>query len=145
MLIATTRLTDFTPSATTPLVTLALTAEERSRSRHRFTTPEGQMIFLRLSRGTVLKHQDYLATEEDTIIQVLAKPEPVLTVTARDALLLLRGAYHLGNRHVPVEIGPDYLRLAPDPVLNDLLIHLGLTVQPAVLPFQPEAGAYHHH
>lgn len=145
MLIATTRLAAFTPSPTTSLVTLALTAEERSRSRHRFTTPEGQIIFLRLPRGTVLKHQDYLATEEDTIIQVLAKPEPVLTVTARDSLLLLRGAYHLGNRHIPVEIGPDYLRLAPDPVLQDLLIHLGLTVQPAVMSFQPEAGAYHHH
>ncbi len=145
MLIATTLLTDFTPSSTTSLVTLALTAEERSRSRHRFTTSEGQAVLLRLPRGTLLKHQDYLGTEAETIIQVLAKPEPVLTATAQEPLLLLRGAYHLGNRHSPVEIGPDYLRLAPDPVLKDLLIHLGLTVQIDMMPFQPEAGAYHHH
>ena len=145
MLIATTVLTAFTPSPMTSLVTLTLTAEERSRSRHRFTTTAGQTVLLRLPRGTMLKHQDYLGTEGETIIQVLAKPEPVLTVTAPDPLLLLRGAYHLGNRHSLVEMGPGYLRLSPDPVLKALLIHLGLTVQEEVLPFQPEAGAYHHH
>ncbi|MEM1281075.1 MAG: urease accessory protein UreE, partial [Cyanobacteria bacterium P01_H01_bin.152] len=57
-------------------------------------------------------------------------------------LALLRGAYHLGNRHVPLEVAADYLRLMPDPVLADLLTQLGLQVEPAITPFHPEAGAY---
>ena len=128
-----------------PILTLALTAEERTRSRYRFQLPDGQPILLRLPRGTVLKHLDYLETDGDIIIQILAKPESTLTATTSDFSLLLRAAYHLGNRHVPVEITPDYLRLAPDPVLEEMLHHLGLEVQTAIAPFQPEAGAYHAH
>ncbi|MGL5034000.1 MAG: urease accessory protein UreE [Microcystaceae cyanobacterium] len=128
-----------------PILTLALTAEERTRSRYRFELSDGEPILLRLPRGTVLKHGVYLQPDTETIIQILAKPEPTLTAIAANALLLLRAAYHLGNRHVPVEITPDYLRLAPDPVLAEMLRHLGLEVQSAIAPFQPEAGAYHSH
>jgi urease accessory protein len=78
---------------------------------------------------------------------VLAKPEPVLTVTAHTPLDLLQAAYHLGNRHVSLEITPTYLRLSPDPVLRDLLIHRGLHIHEEIQPFQPESGAYgaHHY
>ena len=125
--------------------TLLLTAEERTRSRHRFQTTDGQDIFLQLPRGTVLQDGDVLCSADGKTVQVLAKPEPVLTVTAPSPLQLLQAAYHLGNRHVPLEIAPHHLRLSPDPVLHDLLIHRGLKVQPEIQPFQPEGGAYGGH
>ncbi len=126
------------------LLTLALTAEERTRSRHHFETKDGRAVYHNLPRGTVLRDGDLLQTDEgDRTVRVAAKPEPVLTVTAATALDLLRAAYHLGNRHVPVEITPTYLRLSPDPVLEHLLEHLGVDVISEVAPFQPESGAYH--
>jgi urease accessory protein len=68
----------------------------------------------------------------------------VLTVTSPHQFELLRAAYHLGNRHVSLEIAPSYLRMAPDPVLRGLLEQLGLTVEESIFPFQPETGAYAH-
>ena len=128
-----------------PLLTLSLTAEERTRTRHRFDLPEGQTLFFRLPRGIVIQDGDFLKAESGELIQVLAKPEPVLTVLADNSLTLLRVAYHLGNRHVPVEITPDYLHLKPDSVLAEMLIHLGVEIKEEIKPFQPEAGAYGHH
>jgi urease accessory protein len=122
--------------------TLALTAEERNKSRHRFETEEGQTVFLRLPRGTVLLDSDILQSQDGTLVRVRAKPEPVFTVTAQTLLDLLRAAYHLGNRHVPLEIAVTYLRLSPDPVLQKMLEQMGMKVEEAVLPFQPEIGAY---
>lgn len=142
-------LTRFLPPALTPSEAipsqLALTAEERTRSRHRFQTQQGQTVFLELPRGTVLRDGDRLASEDGQVVQVVAKPEPVLTVRADTSLALLQAAYHLGNRHVPLEITPAYLRLSPDPVLRDLLMQRGLQVTAEVQPFQPEAGAYGRH
>jgi urease accessory protein len=128
-----------------PLFTLSLSAEERTRSRHRFQTPDGQVLFLRLPRGTVLQDGDLLRAETGEIIKIAAKPEPVLTVTAQNPLDLLRAAYHLGNRHVPLEIAPTYLRLSPDPVLKGMLEQMGVTAIEENAPFQPEIGAYHGH
>ena len=126
--------------------TLALTADERTKSRHRFETADGQALYLRLPRGTVLRDGDLLQAETDSsLVRVTAKPELVLTVTATTSRELLRAAYHLGNRHVPVEIAATYLRLSPDPVLRTMLEQLGMEVQEAVLPFQPELGAYGNH
>jgi urease accessory protein len=126
-------------------LTLPLTAEERSRSRHYFQTEAGQGIYLQLPRGTVLYHQDLLTTEAgQPIVQIIAKPEPVMTATAHTPLDLLRAAYHLGNRHVPLEVAIEYLRLTPDPVLKAMLEQLGLHVTDAILPFRPEMGAYGH-
>ena len=127
-----------------PILTLSLTAEERTRSRHRFETPEGKALFLRLPRGTVLQDGDLLQSETGDAIAIAAKPEPVLSVTAKNPLDLLRAAYHLGNRHIPLEIASTYLRLSPDPVLKGMLEQLGVEVQEEVLPFQPEIGAYGH-
>ncbi|MBD0267128.1 MAG: urease accessory protein UreE [Cyanobacteria bacterium Co-bin8] len=126
------------------VATLSLTAAERVRSRHHFTADDGQPIYLRLPRGTVLQDQDLLAAEDGSLIRVLAKPEPVLTVTADNPLQLLRAAYHLGNRHIALEVAPEYLRLEPDPVLEDMLHQLGLEVKAEFAPFVPEAGAYSH-
>ncbi len=125
--------------------TLSLTAEERTRTRYRFETTDGQGLYLRLPRGTVLQDGDLLQSEEcDAMIRIAAKPEPVLTVTAQKAIDLLRASYHLGNRHVPLEVAPSYLRLSPDPVLQIMLEQLGVKVREEVVPFQPEVGAYGH-
>lgn len=123
---------------------LALTAEERTRSRHHFKTTAGRSVHLNLPRGIVLQHGDLLASNDDRFVSVVAKPELVLTVTAQRAIDLLRAAYHLGNRHVPLEVTSTYLRLSPDPVLRTMLDRLGLHVIEEVAPFSPEAGAYGH-
>lgn len=124
-------------------LTLALTAEERSRSHFRLETEDGKVVFLRLPRGTVIYDRDLLQDEtNNNLIRVIAKPEPVLTVLAATPQLLLRAAYHLGNRHVPVEVTPNYLRLLPDSVLEKMLLQLGLEIKPEIFPFQPELGAY---
>jgi urease accessory protein len=126
-------------------LTLALTAEERTRSRHRFEI-DGQVVFLRLPRGTVLHDGDILEDETNSnLVRIAAKSELVLTVTAQTPILLLQAAYHLGNRHVPVEITATYLRLLPDSVLRSMLEQLGLEIKEEILPFQPEIGAYGHH
>lgn len=125
--------------------TLSLTAEERTRSRHRFETATGQLIYLQLPRGTILQDGDLLQSEVDgQVVRVIAKAEPVLTIRASTPLELLKAAYHLGNRHVPLEITSTYLRLSPDPVLQDLLEHRGLHIAEEMQPFQPETGAYGH-
>ncbi|MEA5571703.1 urease accessory protein UreE [Calothrix sp. UHCC 0171] len=126
-------------------LTLGLTAEERTRSRHRFQSEDGKVVFLRLPRGTLLQDGDILQDETGAhLIRIVAKPEPVLTAIASNELDLLRAAYHLGNRHVPVEITPHYLRISPDKVLQRMLEQLHLQVATEVSPFYPEAGAYGH-
>jgi urease accessory protein len=125
------------------IATLALTAEERVRSRHHFESA-GQSFSFQLSRGTVLHHQDLLQAESGERVRIIAKPEPVLTVTAKTPLELLRAAYHLGNRHVSLEVTESYLRLLPDPVLQAMLEQLGVQVSEEIVPFQPETGAYGH-
>ena len=124
-------------------LSLTLTADDRTRSRHYFETNEGQGIYLRLPRGTVLQHGDLLQSEDgQSLVRILAKPEPVMTVTAVSPLALLKAAYHLGNRHVSLEVTETYLRLSPDPVLKTMLEQMGLHVTEEIVPFQPEAGAY---
>ncbi len=128
-----------------PDLTLQLTAQDRTRSRHRFDHPNGTALFLQLPRGSHFHDGDLLQTDDrQTILKIEAKPEPLLTVTADSPLALLQAAYHLGNRHVPLEITTDYLRLEPDPVLKDMLHHRGLRVVEEIAPFHPIAGAYKH-
>lgn len=125
------------------LTTLSLTASQRTRSRHRFSADDGTALYLSLARGTLLRGQDLLSDDNGTLVRVLAQPEPVRVVTARCPFQLMRAAYHLGNRHVPLELAPDHLTFEPDPVLEALVAQLGgLTVTPALRPFEPEAGAY---
>ena len=151
MLIFTQRLKANTDraNAAQPDLSLALTAEERAKSRHRFDHPNGTPLFFQLSRGTVLRQGDLLQTEDGTAtLEIQAKPEPVITARIGDELELLQAAYHLGNRHVALEVGQDesgrYLRLQPDSVLEEMLHHRGLSLAAETLPFQPEAGAYGH-
>lgn len=124
-------------------LSLTLPFEARCKSRFRAALSSGQDIAVLMPRGTVLRGGDALASSQGVRVQVVAAPEAVLYATAPDALTLLKGAYHLGNRHTPVELGAGYLTILFDPVLADLLALLGLTVQPAMRPFEPEHGAYH--
>ncbi|EHP44028.1 urease accessory protein UreE [Cupriavidus basilensis OR16] len=121
---------------------LVLPFAERSKSRLRATLDNGQEVALFLARGTVLRGGDLLVTEGGIFVEVQAAPESVLQVGASDPRALMRAAYHLGNRHTPVEVGRDYLRLEFDPVLADMLARLGVQAERAELPFEPEAGAY---
>jgi urease accessory protein len=133
------------PPSTSASLTLTLTAEERTHARGRYRAANGEEVQLMLTRGTVLRDGDWLATDDGTVVRVEAAVEPVLTVRAVDLHTLLRAAYHLGNRHVPLELKPNYLRLSPDPVLADMLRRLGLEVVEELAPFEPEPGAYGGH
>ncbi|MEO0949451.1 MAG: urease accessory protein UreE [Cyanobacteria bacterium J06641_5] len=127
---------------------LALDAEARGRSRGRYRikgSGSERDILLQLPRGTILTDGDLLAATSGEFLQVRAQPEPVAIVRAEDPLVLLRAAYHLGNRHVPLEVRVDCLMLAADPVLEQMAIQLGATVDAALAPFHPERGAYRHH
>jgi urease accessory protein len=127
-------------------LTLWLTAEERTRSRYHFSAADETPVYLKLPRGTTLQDGDLLTSEtEDVLVKIAAKPEPVVTVASSDSLTLLRAAYHLGNRHVSLEITPTYLRFTPDPVLEKMLVQLGLEIVAEVAPFCPQGGAYSHH
>ncbi|ALM81933.1 urease accessory protein UreE [Bordetella sp. N] len=122
--------------------TLTLPYDQRSRSRLAATLDDGEEVALFLPRGTVLRDGDALVAEDGSFVRVVAAAQPVLRATCVDPHILLRAAYHLGNRHTPVEVGADYLQLEFDPVLRDLLLRLGLKVVQIEAPFQPEAGAY---
>ncbi|MEX3900087.1 urease accessory protein UreE [Paraburkholderia sp. JPY432] len=122
--------------------TLTLAFDERRKSRLAATLDNGEEIALLLPRGTVLRDGDVLVADDGGLVRVVAADEAVLVVRASDALTLTRAAYHLGNRHTPVEVGADYLKLEDDPVLADMLERIGATLEQVSLPFHPEAGAY---
>jgi urease accessory protein len=121
---------------------LTLPFDARCKSRLAATLDTGEEVALVLPRGTVLCDGDVLVADDGALVRVAAAAEAVLLVRAPDALTLTRAAYHLGNRHTPVEVGVDYLKLEYDPVLADMLKRLGASVQQVSLPFQPETGAY---
>lgn len=121
---------------------LVLPFGDRSKSRLRAVLDNGADAALFLPRGTVLRGGDLLVAQDGSLVEVQAAAESVLEVRAQDPHALMRAAYHLGNRHTPVEIGRDYLRLEYDAVLADMLRRLGVRAERADLPFEPEAGAY---
>lgn len=126
----------------TASTTLKLPFELRQKSRLKVTLNDGREAGLFLERGTVLRGGDCLMAEDKTIIQVQADNETVSIVQTNDSLLLARACYHLGNRHVPLQIEKDTLSYLHDHVLDDMLKQLGLDVQTAQNSFEPENGAY---
>lgn len=121
---------------------VALPYDLRKRSRQRWSLGAGQELAWVLTPGTVLQPGDRLVADDGTQFEVCAAAEHVLRITAATPLALTRAAYHLGNRHISVEVGEGYLAIEPDPVLRDMLLQLGVSVTPAEAPFQPETGAY---
>lgn len=132
-------------------LTLCLTMDERTKSRLKVTLSDGQEAGLFLPRGTILKEGDVLSTEDGELVTIEAAKEQVSTVYSDDALLLARVCYHLGNRHVPLQIEAGWCRYFHDHVLDDMARGLGATVSVGLEKYQPEAGAYggssggHHH
>ncbi|HTI18172.1 MAG TPA: urease accessory protein UreE [Trinickia sp.] len=122
--------------------TLTLAYEARCKSRLAATLDNGEAVALVMPRGTVLADGDVLVADDGGLVRIVAADEAVLVVRAPDALTLTRAAYHLGNRHTPVEVSAEYLKLERDPVLEAMLKRLGAHVEAASLPFQPETGAY---
>lgn len=123
---------------------LILPFESRQKSRLRTTLDTGEEAGLMLERGTLLRGGDCLLASDGRVIEVIAAPEDVSVVTAADPWQLARAAYHLGNRHISVQVGSGWLRYLHDHVLDDMVRGLGFIVTKEQQPFEPEAGAYSH-
>jgi urease accessory protein len=119
--------------------------ELRQKTRLRTTLSTGEEVGLNLERGYILRGGDQLLANDGRVIEVVASAENVSVVASNDPLQLARAAYHLGNRHVSVQIGQGWLRYLHDYVLDDMVRGLGLPVSQEALPFEPEAGAYAGH
>lgn len=130
------------PRGVTAQAMLSLSYDGRQKSRFRHTLPDGTEVVVMLPRGETLRDGDALQSDEGVVFGVVAKPEPVSVVHTMDALLLSRASYHLGNRHMPLQILPNELRYPHDHVLDDMLKQLGLNPTFEQLPFEPESGAY---
>jgi urease accessory protein len=122
--------------------TLSLPIDARIKSRLKVTLDDGRTAGLFLPRGQVLRGGDLLQSTEGLLVRVLAAAETVSTVHSGDALALARACYHLGNRHVPLQITASWVRYQHDHVLDDMVRGLELTVTVEQAPFEPEAGAY---
>ena len=133
--------------------TVQLDWDVRQKSRFDATDSQGRQLGVFLPRGTVVRGGDVLVAEDGSLIHVLAAPQAVLRITHCKEhgrpFDLIRAAYHLGNRHVPIELKPDFLQIEPDHVLADMLRSMHLIVHAVEAPFEPEGGAYaqggHHH
>ncbi len=136
---------------------VALDWDVRQKSRFDATDSAGRLLGIFLPRGTVARGGDVLVAQDGSLIKVLAAPQTVLKITHcpnhGTPFDLIRAAYHLGNRHVPIELKPDHLKIEPDHVLADMLRAMHLVVTEVTEPFEPENGAYatgghfggHHH
>lgn len=129
--------------------TVSLGWDVRSKSRFGTTDTEGRALAVFLPRGSVVRGGDVLVAEDGSLIRELAAPQSVLRITPCPAhgspFDLVRAAYHLGNRHVPIELTPEYLHIEPDHVLAEMLRAMHLTVTETQAPFEPEGGAYGGH
>ncbi|MFK3707305.1 urease accessory protein [Raoultella sp. BIGb0138] len=142
------------PGKVTASVTLPI--DVRVKSRSKVTLNDGREAGLMLPRGLLLRGGEVLSNEEGSeFVEIIAADEEVSVVRCADPFMLAKACYHLGNRHVPLQIMPGELRYHHDHVLDDMLRQFGLEVSFAHLPFEPEAGAYaseshghshgHHH
>lgn len=121
---------------------LTLDFDARHRRRLTLTTARGEHILLDLPKAVAMADGDGLRLEDGRWLLVAAAPEAVIEVRARDATQLARIAWHLGNRHLPAEIGEGVIRIRPDHVIEAMLERLGAEVAQVSAPFQPEGGAY---
>ena len=126
--------------------TVELDWDVRQKSRFDATDSTGRAVGVFLPRGTLVRGGDVLVAEDGSLIRVVAAPQEVLRITActehGSPFDLTRAAYHLGNRHVPIELQPDHLKIEPDHVLADMLRAMHMTVVTVQEAFEPEGGAY---
>lgn len=122
--------------------TLRLPFELRQKSRLKATLQDGREVGLILNRGELLRSGDCLQAEDGSVIRVEAAAETVSTASHGDTMVLARACYHLGNRHVALQIGEGWVRYLHDHVLDDMVRGLGLAITVEAAPFEPEGGAY---
>ena len=121
---------------------LKLSFDQRQKSRLRARLESGEEVALLLPRGNIMRGGDLVSATDGQRIEIVSAPEKLLHIESSS---LARAAYHLGNRHVPVQVGEGFLRIAEDHVLEDMLRKLGARVTHVEAPFEPEGGAYHSH
>jgi urease accessory protein len=126
--------------------TIELDWDIRQKSRFEATDSQGRQLGIFLPRGTLVRGGDVLVAEDGSMVRVIAAPQTVLRITACTShgspFDLTRAAYHLGNRHVPIELKPDHLKIEPDHVLAEMLRSMHLIVNEVSESFEPEGGAY---
>ena len=130
--------------------TVLIDFDRRHRRRIQLTTEAGAALLLDLPQAVRLRGGDALACEDGQLVRVEARAEPLLDIHAHDAAELVRIAWHLGNRHLPVQLLGTHIRIRADHVIADMVRGLGGHVHEMEAPFDPEAGAYaagaaHHH
>ena len=129
--------------------TLELDWDVRQKSRFDATDSLGRQLGVFLPRGTLVRGGDVLLAEDGSMVRVIAAPQSVLRITPCTThgtpFDLTRAAYHLGNRHVPIELKPDHLKIEPDHVLAEMLRAMHLIVNESSAAFEPEGGAYSSH
>jgi len=128
-----------------PAGELRLPFDLRQKSRQRARLTSGEEVAIELPRGQVLRGGDWVIASDGRAIEVVAAVESVLHVECDSPQALTRAAYHLGNRHVPVQVGDGWLRIGADHVLARMLEGLGARLAPMEAAFEPEAGAYGAH
>ncbi|QWF70000.1 urease accessory protein UreE [Methylomonas paludis] len=139
------KLTEFTQTDDTVDDVLTLPFEARQKSRQPAVTNGGVTVGLFLPRGQTLRNGLVLTGSQGFKVRVEAAAEELSVVYCQEPLLFARACYHLGNRHIALQILPNELRYLADHVLDQMLIGLGLTVHHLTLAFEPESGAYHAH
>lgn len=139
------KLTELAAPETIPDDVVTLPYESRQKSRLLLKTDNGTKIGLFMPRGQVLRKGSLLTGSDQYCIRIEAAPESLSIVRTTDTLQFAKACYHLGNRHIALQILPGELRFLTDHVLDHMLEGLGLLVSHEVLPFEPEQGAYHGH
>lgn len=139
------QLTEQLSEAAEAQASLTLPYELRQKSRLHTRLDNNEEVGVLLPRGTVLRQGDLLRADNGLIVEIIAAAESVSTAISHDNLLLSRACYHLGNRHVPLQIGCGWVRYLHDHVLDDMVKSLGLELVSEQASFEPEAGAYHSH
>jgi urease accessory protein len=129
--------------------TVTLDWDTRQKSRFQVADSQGRELGVFLPRGTAVRGGDVLVGEDGSLVRVIAAPQTLLRITACTAhgspFDLVRAAYHLGNRHVQIELTPTHLKIEPDHVLADMLRAMHLIVRSSTEAFEPEGGAYSSH
>nr|WP_320191062.1 urease accessory protein UreE [uncultured Desulfobacter sp.] len=141
-------LTHITLDQSPETTTLTLPWEKRTKSRQRVILDNKDEAGLFLERGQILRNGDMVSSDDGFYVKIIAAREKVSTARAQTARQLNLACYHLGNRHVDLEIQDDLIRYPHDHVLDDMIMGLGLTITVEQAPFEPETGAYgngHHH
>ena len=121
---------------------LKLPFELRNKSRFSETLADGRKAHFFLPRGNTLVGDDILIGDDGSMLRIAPADQKVVTIICNDAQQLMRAAYHLGNRHIPVQVGLGFLRIEPDSVLEGMIQQLGLQAKHELAPFEPETGAY---